>query len=95
MGGDLILQSSLNTLSTISANGETYYYHIHFISIILLTKTPAAQNEVALSYHKVRGLYFLAVIFAMTINSIASPKKGTNMYAYSRKAIDSKSLFLF
>ena len=29
---------------------------------ILLTKTTAAQNEVALSYHKVRGLYFLAIV---------------------------------
>ena len=35
--------------------------------IILLTKTTAAQNEVALSYHKVRGIYFLAVFFAATI----------------------------
>ena len=26
---------------------------------IRLTKTTAARNEVALSYHKVRGLYFL------------------------------------
>ena len=34
---------------------------------ILLTKTTAAQNEVALSYHRVRGLYFLAVIFVATI----------------------------
>ena len=33
---------------------------------ILLTKTTAAQNEDALSYHRVRGLYFLAVIFAPT-----------------------------
>ena len=31
---------------------------------MLLTKTIAAQNEVALSYHKVRGLYFQAVVFA-------------------------------
>ena len=30
---------------------------------ILLTKTTNAQNEVALSYYKVRGLYFLAVTF--------------------------------
>ena len=30
---------------------------------ILLTETAAAQNEVALSYHKMRGLYFLAVVF--------------------------------
>ena len=35
--------------------------------IILLTKTTAAQNEVALSYHRVRGLYFMAVVFAATI----------------------------
>ena len=33
---------------------------------ILLTKTTAAQNEVALSYHKVHGLYFLAVVFVTT-----------------------------
>ena len=33
----------------------------------LLTKTTAAQNEVALSYDRVRGLYFLAVVFAATI----------------------------
>ena len=33
----------------------------------LLTKITTGQNEVALSYHKVRGLYFLAVIFAETI----------------------------
>ena len=26
-------------------------------------KTTAAQNEAALSYHKLRGLYFLAVVF--------------------------------
>ena len=29
----------------------------------LLTKTTAARNGVALSYHSVRGLYFLAVVF--------------------------------
>ena len=34
---------------------------------ILLTKTTAAQNEVALSYHNVHGLYFLAVVFVTTI----------------------------
>ena len=35
---------------------------------MLPTKTIAAQNEVALSYHRVRGLYFLAVIFVTTIH---------------------------
>ena len=34
---------------------------------IPLTKITVAQNKVALSYHRVRGLYFLAVIFASTI----------------------------
>ena len=38
--------------------------------IILLTKTTAAQNEVALSYHKVRGLYIPAVVFAATIGTL-------------------------
>ena len=33
-------------------------------AVILLAKTTAAQNEVALIYHRVCGLYFLAVIFA-------------------------------
>ena len=37
------------------------------IKIILLTKTTAGQNEVALSYHNVRGLYFLTVAFVATI----------------------------
>ena len=34
---------------------------------ILLTKITATQNEVALSYLRLRGLYFLAVVFATTI----------------------------
>ena len=35
---------------------------------ILLTKTTAAQSEDALSYYKVRGLYFLAVVFVRSID---------------------------
>ena len=38
-----------------------------WIISILLTRTNVAQNEVALSYHRVRSLYFLAVIFAVTL----------------------------
>ena len=34
---------------------------------ILLTKTTAAKNEVALSYHSVRGQCFLAVVFVAAI----------------------------
>ena len=40
--------------------GPNIYY-------ILLTKTTAARNRIALSYHSVRGLYLLADIFAPTI----------------------------
>ena len=34
---------------------------------ILLIKTTAAQNAVALSYYTLRGLYFLAVVFVRSI----------------------------
>ena len=34
---------------------------------ILLTKITVAQNEVAINYHAVRGLFILAFIFAATI----------------------------
>ena len=33
-----------------------------------LIKTTATRNEIALSYHRVRGLYFLAVVFVATID---------------------------
>ena len=48
----------------------TYYVlhtACHILHIILLAKTAAARNAAALSYHSVRGLYFLAVVFAATI----------------------------
>ena len=51
--------------SFISINNEYNYYSTlrgQRIYKLLLTKTTAAQNEVALSYHNVRGLYFLAVV---------------------------------
>ena len=37
---------------------------------IVLTETTAVQNNVALSYRKVHGLYFLAVVFATSIDII-------------------------
>ena len=49
--------------------------------IILLTKTTAAQNEVALGYHRLRGLYFPAVVSVTTICSkIESKFKTKNLY---------------
>ena len=38
-----------------------------FSIIILFSKITTAQNEVALSYIKVRGLYFVAVIVTAII----------------------------
>ena len=43
-------------------------YLIKNTNNILLTKTTAAQNEVALSYLTVRGLYILAVVFVGLLN---------------------------
>ena len=40
-----------------------FYALVH----LLLTKTTVAQNEVALCYDRVRGPYFLAVVFVSTI----------------------------
>ena len=34
---------------------------------MLLTKITAAQNLVAINYHRKRGLYFLAVVFVRSI----------------------------
>ena len=36
--------------------------------VVILTKTTAAQNEAALGYYRVRGLYGLEVIFVATIS---------------------------
>ena len=43
------------------------FRHRNTDHIILLTNTTIALNEVALSYNKVRGLYFLAVVSAANI----------------------------
>ena len=57
--------SRITLASACEGNCSTYYASCVCIP---LTKT-AARNEAALSYHKVRGLYFLAVVFAATIVS--------------------------
>ena len=44
---------------------------LHQIVAIFLKKIAAAQNEVALSYHRILGLYFLAVVFTATITVIS------------------------
>ena len=35
-----------------------FFKDLNLTTFIFLTKITAVQNEVALSYHKVRGLYF-------------------------------------
>ena len=50
------------------------------ITITLLIKTTATQNEVALSYHIVRGLYFLAVVFVATIDNLMLKNNSTTTY---------------
>ena len=52
---------------------------------IFLTRITAAQNEVALSYHRVRGLYFLAVFPVATIavvigNNLSNSNKENTSY---------------
>ena len=51
---------------------EAYY-------VILLAKTTAAQNKVALTYYRVCGLYFLAVVF---VRSIVNTVKTSSVLSY-------------
>ena len=62
-------RASLSGLSFIRGVFFTPFSDNDFIYVdnILLTNTTAAQNEVALSYHRVRELSFLPVVFAVTI----------------------------
>ena len=55
----------------VTLSGHYYSLKLTFVYVfvtILLTKIIATQNVAALDYyHRVRGLYFLAVIFAATV----------------------------
>ena len=48
-------------------------YTLYHSLNILLTKTTAVQNEATLSYHNVRGLYVLAVVFVGNIVKLLTP----------------------
>ena len=59
--------------------------HVHVNAHIAIynytfTKTTAAQNEVALGYHRLRGLYFPAVVSVTTICSKIESKFKTKTY---------------
>ena len=48
---------------------KQFFVMVPLFTFIVLTKTTAAQNEVALRYYRVRRLYLLAVVFVTTIYS--------------------------
>ena len=50
---------------------------------ILVTKTTAAQNEGALSYHRLCGLYFLAVVFVAAVISFREAFSRAVLYMYN------------
>ena len=58
---------------------STIYIYIYIYIYILLTKTTAAQNEDALSYHTVRGLHYLAVIFVPTNVIVSHEREAVNL----------------
>ena len=58
-------------------------------NIILLTKVTDTQNEVTLSYHRVRGLYFLAVVFVATI--VLLPHTGPKHFSRISNIMTSQS----
>ena len=68
-----------------------YRHVMHWLIIIyiytLLTKTTDAQNDFALSYHIVRGLYFLAVVFTATIASMILEFWHCSSYYYHTNVI--------
>ena len=61
---------------------QSLFKCINYNATLLLTKTTAARNGVALTSHSVRGLYFLVVVFAATI-MLAGMFRATNMIAIS------------
>ena len=64
---DLILNSCFNIIAYSKQILKLRSISYIFIVRVSLTKTTAAQNEVALSYHIVHGLCFLAVVFSATM----------------------------
>ena len=66
------------------------------LNTMLLTKITVVQNEVALSYHKVRGLYFLTVIFAATVVALLKGNVILQMTVQSMSEFsDSKPGFIY
>ena len=53
-------------------------FKFKLMETIIITKTTAAQNEDALNYHRVRELYFLAVVFTAIIDIPLTNQKTVN-----------------
>ena len=60
---------------------------------ILLTKTTAAQNEDGLSYHRVHGLYFLAVVFAAIIYFLPYERYVDDVYTLASTCQYTETMF--
>ena len=56
------------TLRKLGTNLSFVDHMMSELRTILLTQITSAQNEVALNYHRMRGLYFMAVVFVVTIS---------------------------
>ena len=66
--GDLVLKcgyTGSGCQEQVSLRHLPAHEQVH--TTIILTKIAAAQNEVAPSYHRARGLYCLVVIYAATL----------------------------
>ena len=63
----LTMHIKITALISLKETAQPFLFEI----TILLIKTTATQNEVAHSYHRVRGLYFLAVVFAAILIMMA------------------------
>ena len=53
------------------------------VLVFLLTKITALRNNVALTYHRVRGLYFLVVFFAANISLSTNNSQITIVHRHS------------
>ena len=63
---NIIYGKTLNTVTSLHIQNKDMCI-VHSVDRDMIMKTTAAQNGVALSYPKVRGLYFLAVVFVRRI----------------------------
>ena len=83
------IPTSLHTKTTAVENGDICAVLLEQPNIptSLHTKTTAVENGIALSYHKVRELYFLAVVFVTIIY--------THVLLFLEESVDSATADLY